>query len=157
MSGSMPALRVLTVAVLFVACGVPPAPRKDPTKVAWVTAGAGAVAPLVVAERGRAAADGQQALVYVGATWCEPCRRFHEAVRAGVLDGTFAGLRIVEFDLDVDAERLRDAGYAPRLIPMLALPRADGTASGRHIEGSVKGDGAVAEITPRLQALLRAP
>ena len=40
------------------------------------------------------------------------------------------------------------------LIPLFALPKSDGTASNRHIEGAVKGEDAVAHITPRLRALL---
>ncbi len=141
------------------ACGSPQPPSSATapaaTKIEWVRAKPGPVAPLVAAERTRALGGGHKALVYVGATWCEPCRRFHDAVKAGALDQAFAGLRIVEFDLDTDGERLREAGYAPQFIPMLALPREDGNASGKHIEGSIKGAGAVPEITPRLQALLR--
>jgi len=34
------------------------------------------------------------------------------------------------------------------------LPREDGSGSGEQIEGSIKGPGAVAQITPRLKALL---
>ncbi len=146
---------VAVATALASACGAPQPPPPPATKVEWIAAKPGAVAPLVAAERRRALLGGHQALVYVGATWCEPCRRFHDAVKAGKLDQPFAGLRIVEFDLDVDSERLREAGYAPQFIPMLALPLADGRASGKHLEGSVKGEGAVAELTPRLEKLLR--
>ena len=48
--------------------------------------------------------------MYVGAPWCEPCRRFHEAVTKGLLDEQFGDLRFVEFDLDKDGERLQAAG-----------------------------------------------
>ena len=40
------------------------------------------------------------------------------------------------------------------MIPLFALPGADGRASGKQIEGSVKGEAAVGEISPRLAALL---
>lgn len=105
-------------------------------------------------EVARARDEGRTLLVYVGATWCEPCQRFHEAARGGKLDAAFPGLRLLEFDLDRDRERLHAAGYASRMIPLFALPRADGTASGEQIEGSIKGDGAVDQIAPRLRALL---
>jgi len=49
---------------------------------------------------------------------------------------------------------LQAAGYVSRLIPLFAAPGLDGRASGRQMEGSVKGDGAVGEIAPRLHALL---
>jgi thiol-disulfide isomerase/thioredoxin len=93
-------------------------------------------------------------LVYVGATWCEPCQRFHRAAARGDLDATFPGLTLLEFDLDRDRERLAAAGYTSKLIPLFALPAADGAASGKQVEGGIKGDGAVAFIVPRLKGLL---
>jgi hypothetical protein len=108
----------------------------------------------VARELHRAKADGRDLLVYVGATWCEPCQRFHDAAAAGELDRVFPALRLLEFDLDRDRERLKEAGYASKMIPLFALPREDGTGSGEQIAGSVKGAGAVDEITPRLRELL---
>ena len=96
-------------------------------------------------------------LVSVGASWCEPCQRFHRALAAGELDGGLAGFRFIEYDFDVAKDALVAAGYRPSLIPMFALPKSDGTASGRQIEGSVKGDGAVANILPRLLSLTDRP
>ena len=102
----------------------------------------------------KAHADGRALLVYVGATWCEPCQRFHHAVEAGELDAAFPRLSILAFDADNDREALATAGYASRLIPLFALPGPGGAASGKQIEGGVKGDGAVGFIVPRLQAML---
>jgi len=116
--------------------------------------GSGDVAPLIAAELERATNDHKQLLVYVGAGWCEPCRHFHEAAAAGQLDKTFGNLRLLVFDADRSGDALQRAGYDTHLIPLFAVPNADGSASGRHIEGSIKGDGAVAQITPRLQQLL---
>jgi hypothetical protein len=97
-------------------------------------------------------------VVYVGASWCEPCRRFHEAALGGELDQSFPGLTLLEFDLDRDRERLAAAGYVSKYIPLFAVPEADGSASGKQIEGAIKGEGAVEFIEPRLRALLgRAP
>ena len=115
---------------------------------------AGDVKEIVQRAFARARGDGHRVLVYVGATWCEPCQRFHEAAKAGKLDEAFPGLRLVEFDLDRDRDRLVSAGYVSTMIPLIALPRADGAASGEQIEGSIKGPGAVDQIRPRLQALL---
>jgi hypothetical protein len=134
----------------------PPVPAKPPpVPVEIVTAPAeGEVAAIVQREFARAGDQGRTLLVYVGATWCEPCKRFHDAAAAGQLDATFPGLRLVEFDLDRDRDRLQQAGYASKMIPLFALPRADGTGSGEQIEGSIKGEGAVNQIAPRLGALL---
>lgn len=136
-------------------CGTP-SPKAHPGGgVELVPAPAtGEVQAVVRAELARAQKDGKQLLVYVGATWCEPCRRFHQAAAEHKLDAAFPTLRLLEFDDDRDGGRLAMAGYAGRYIPMFARPGADGRGSGRQIEGSVKGDGAVDQIVPRLRTLL---
>ena len=63
-------------------------------------------------------------------------------------------MRLLVFDADRDHDALVRAGYDSEMIPLFAVPAADGRATGRHIEGSVKGEAAVGEITPRLRALL---
>ncbi len=100
-------------------------------------------------------ASGQRVLVYVGATWCEPCQRFHKALASGQLDESLAGTKFVEFDVDRDRAELQAAGYASKYIPLFSVPDQSGHASGRAIEGSVKGDSAVREnLVPRLLALM---
>ncbi len=100
-------------------------------------------------------AQGVRLIVYVGATWCEPCQHFHHAVERGELDEALAGTRFLEFDSDRDGSELRAAGYASKYIPLFAIPDPDGRASGRKIEGSVKGERAIREdLMPRLLALL---
>jgi hypothetical protein len=121
-----------------------------------VHAGAGADAAQVVRdERTRAKNDGRDLVVYVGAKWCEPCQNFHKAAAKGDLDGEFPDLTLLEFDLDEDRDRLATAGYVSQFIPLFAMPGPDGRASDKKFEGSVKGDGAVANIAPRLRSLLR--
>jgi len=105
-------------------------------------------------ESQRASAEGKKLVVYVGAPWCEPCVRFHDAAAAGKLDATFPSLRLLEFDRDRDETGLAKAGCITRLIPLFARPTSDGRCSDRRIEGSIKGEGAVAEITPRLAGIL---
>jgi thiol-disulfide isomerase/thioredoxin len=114
----------------------------------------GSVKAAVQAEMTREKGRGRQLVVYVGAHWCEPCMRFHDAAKAGQLDRRFPKLTLLEFDLDRDRDRLEEAGYTSRMIPLFMLPNPDGSAKGDHIEGSVKGDAAVDEISPRLTALL---
>ncbi len=112
------------------------------------------VAALVRAEAVRAREGHRDLVVYVGASWCEPCQRFHRAAESGQLDAAFPSLMLLEFDEDHDAERLVRAGYTSRMIPLFALPGSDGRASGKQIEGGIKGDGAVGYITPKLTGLL---
>lgn len=119
-----------------------------------VHAADGDVAPLVRGERARAVADGRQLVVYVGAPWCEPCQRFHHAVETGELDATFPKLTLLEFDNDKDHERLAKAGYVSQYIPLFALPKEDGNASGKQVEGGIKGEGAVGFVSAKLQGFL---
>jgi thiol-disulfide isomerase/thioredoxin len=114
------------------------------------------IAPFVAAtlKEGRRTRHG--VLVYVGATWCEPCQQFHHAVEKGELDELLSGVRLIEFDLDVDRDALTRAGYKSDLIPLFALPNDDGTGSDRRIQGSIKGPSAVQQnLEPRLRAFLR--
>lgn len=100
-------------------------------------------------------AQGMRVLVYVGATWCEPCQRFHKALASGELDEALAGTKFLEFDADKDRAELRTAGYSSKYIPLFSVPDHSGHASGLAIEGSIKGDDAVKKnLVPRLLALL---
>lgn len=134
-----------------------PEPARAPSKVEIIAAPAGAeeATALIVRESARAKQEGRDLVVYVGAEWCEPCKRFHDAAAAGQLDKDFPTLRLLEFDHDRDEARLMRAGCKSRLIPLFALPDDQGRCSMQRIEGSIKGPGAVDEIKPRLSAILR--
>lgn len=162
--------RWFLLAAALVACERTPTPKPDPaaSSAAAATRPARALqfkaAPadrdpvdeVVKRERAEAQASGQRLVVYVGASWCEPCQRFHHAAEEGQLDGKLPPVRFLEFDLDRDSDRLKAAGYTSKYIPLFALPGDDGRGSGQQIEGGIKGDGAVAHITPRLRRLLGA-
>lgn len=122
--------------------------------VRFVHAEAGDLTAVVRAARETAALEGRTLLVYVGAPWCEPCGFFHQAVDAGRLEGKLPPLLLLELDRDVDEARLAEAGYLSRLIPLFAVPGVDGRAGPLRMEGSIKGEGAVDEILPRLTALV---
>ncbi len=122
--------------------------------VQLIAAPAGDVATVVKTQRDEARARGRKLLVYIGATWCEPCQRFHHAAEAGELDAQFPNLSLLVFDADRDGDRLRAAGYAPGYIPYFGVPGDDGRATSNGTEGSVKGEGAVDHITPRLAKLV---
>lgn len=140
----------------------PPLPRgAEPSRaepagprVRFVPATEGEVVPRVRAFVAEARAEGRTPLVYVGATWCEPCRYFHAAAERGELDGALPPLALLEFDRDRDGARLDAAGYASRMIPLFVAPGADGRPTDRRIEGSIHGPGSPAEIAPRLRAIL---
>jgi hypothetical protein len=114
----------------------------------------GDVEDIVRGAMAKAAAEKRRVVVYVGATWCEPCQRFHHAAERGELDAKFPDVDLLTFDEDRDHERLASAGYVSKLIPLFALPGPDGRASGKQVEGGIKGDGAVGYIAPRLEKML---
>jgi thiol-disulfide isomerase/thioredoxin len=134
----------------------PPPPAPPAGKLELIAAPAeGDATTLIKNENARAERDKKSLLIYVGATWCEPCERFHKAAEAGQLDAEFPNLRLLVFDRDRDEARLQQAGCISRLIPLFAKPDAEGRCSTQEIEGSIKGPGAVAEISPRLARLVR--
>lgn len=113
-----------------------------------------AVDEVVREAKAKADAEQRRLLVYVGAAWCEPCQRFHEAVEAGKLDAELANVRFLEFDADVHSPRLIEANYGGKLIPRFAVPGGDGRGTDAKIEGGVKGEAAVGHIMARLKDLL---
>ncbi len=115
------------------------------------------VAPWIASEVARATNDNTRVLVYVGASWCEPCETFHRAAQAGKLNAALPKLRLLSFDADRDSDALARAGYGSEMIPLFAEARTDGQASGRKIMGSVKGDAAISDLTPRILSLLAPP
>lgn len=147
---------LLCAGALLVGCEAQapaPAPKVEQVAAPVLVRGQAPVAPFVRQQLGRG--DAQATVVYVGATWCEPCRYFHDALLAGELDAELSGVRFVEYDLDADKPALRQAGYRSRMIPLFALPEAEGHASGQQIEGSIKGPRSLRDNTlPRLRQLL---
>jgi thiol-disulfide isomerase/thioredoxin len=103
-----------------------------------------------------AAHPGRTVVVYVGATWCEPCVRFHEALARGQLDGDLPNTLFVELDLDQHEQALgpNDLACDGKLVPRFARAEPDGACGPRRAEGAIKGEGAVGVILPRLKALL---
>jgi thiol-disulfide isomerase/thioredoxin len=154
-------MRFLALAALLFGFGCtklkPTAPSIDPSAtVRFVTAPIdGVVSTIMAAQLSRSQTENRRVLLYAGASWCEPCRFFHEAVDRGELTGKLGAVDLVAFDSQVDAERLLLSGYESQFIPLFALPNPDGKASGRHIEGSTKGSAAVNDdLVPRLKELL---
>ncbi len=131
-----------------------PAVARKPHFVRWPR-GELPLEQFVQREVERADAEHGRVMVYVGATWCEPCQYFHRAVEHGELDPELAGTRFLEFDVDQDRPQLIAAGYRSKYVPLFAIPYPDGRASERMIEGSVKGQKAVRDdLLPRLRKLL---
>lgn len=112
------------------------------------------IAPLVATEATKAQHDGKRLIVYVGASWCEPCQEIHHAIEQHKLDAEFPDLTLLAFDLDRDGSRLSLDGYDSELIPLFALPGPDGRASGKKEFGGKKGVDNVPLLTAKLHHLL---
>ena len=147
-------LRAAVIALALAACSSSKSSSSSHVEVVAAPA-EGSAATYIAREVERGAREGVPVLVYVGATWCEPCRDFHAAAAAGSLDAELGPLRLLEFDLDRDADRLAAAGYRSALVPLFARPNADGSASGAQTDGVRQGGDYVAQLTPRIRALLR--
>lgn len=122
--------------------------------VRLIEAPQGDVAQIMKTRIAAAATEHRSVLLYVGAPWCEPCQRLHKAAESGQLDSELGDVDLITFNSDMDAERLAVANYYSELIPLLVVPGADGRSTDKRMEGSVKGDGAVGQMIPRLRALL---
>lgn len=156
---------LLSVSVLSACSNDSPAPTKEtssvtapaaePLKVEWIQLPSGVgPADFVRAESARADHDKKKLVIYVGATWCEPCQRFHHAAEAGELDRVFGDVRFIDLDADKNASEVAALGCESKMIPLFALPGPDGRCTDRRVEGGIKGDGAVGYISPKLRAVL---
>lgn len=77
-------------------------------------------------ERLRQRAEGRLLVVYAGASWCPPCKRFAAAAHNGQLSGVLGHVTVVELDADRDVERLASLGYVFKNIPYFAVPGEGG-------------------------------
>lgn len=106
---------------------------------------------LIRTKRLQAKADGRVLVVYVGATWCVPCKRFKAEVESGKLDARLGKTTLLAFDADRDADRLASAGYSFQFVPFVALPGPDGRPADTQQATGTGGD-AWRELLGKLEA-----
>jgi thiol-disulfide isomerase/thioredoxin len=106
---------------------------------------------LVRTERLKAKADGRVLVVYVSATWCDPCKKLKEEIEAGRLDDRYGKTTLLAFDADKDLDRLGAAGYTFKFVPYVALPGADGRPAESQ-EATGHGKDAWKELLGKLDA-----
>ena len=106
---------------------------------------------VVRTERLKAKAEGRVLVVYAGAAWCEPCKRFKNAIQTGSLDQKLAKTTLLVFDADRDTDRLAAAGYKFSFIPYVALPGTDGHPTD-SAEARSKGSESWRELISKLEA-----
>jgi thiol-disulfide isomerase/thioredoxin len=106
---------------------------------------------LIRTKRLEAKADNRVLVVYVGATWCPPCKKFKEEIASGRLDQRLSKTTLLEFDVDKDGDRLAAAGYTFKFVPFVALPGADGHPAETQ-EATGKGSNAWTELMGKLDS-----
>lgn len=106
---------------------------------------------LIRTERLRAKAEDRALVVYVSATWCEPCKKMKQEIEAGNLDDKLGKTTLLAFDADKDLDRLGSAGYTFKFVPFVALPGADGRPAETQ-EATGKGSNAWKELMGKLEA-----
>jgi thiol-disulfide isomerase/thioredoxin len=126
------------------------APRATGVRVVLASQDVDALS-LVRTERLKAKAEGRVLVVYAGATWCEPCKRFKEEIHTGRLDEKLPKMTLLAFDADRDTDRLAAAGYRFSFIPFVALPGADGQPADTQ-EAKGKGSNSWRELIAKLEA-----
>jgi thioredoxin-like negative regulator of GroEL len=127
-------------------------PAKTSGKIQVITAAQDSDAlSLVRTERLKAKADGRVLVVYVSATWCEPCKKLKEEIEAGRLDDRYGKTTLLAFDADKDLDRLGAAGYTFKFVPYVALPGADGRPAESQ-EATGHGKDAWKELLGKLDA-----
>lgn len=109
---------------------------------------------LIRSKRLEAKAEGRVLVVYVGATWCEPCKRFKAEMQSGRLDERFGKTMLLAFDADKDMDRLGSAGYTFKFVPFVALPGVDGRPVESQ-EATGKSGNAWRELVGKLDAWQR--
>lgn len=116
-----------TATTVAAATSALPVPPKSGGKIQVVPAAQDSDALSAIrTERLKAKADGRVLVVYVSATWCEPCKKLKEEIEAGRLDNRYGKTTLLAFDADKDVDRLGAAGYTFKFVPYVALPGADG-------------------------------
>lgn len=109
---------------------------------------------LIRTRRLEAKAESRVLVVYVGAKWCEPCRRFKAELDSGRLDARLGKVTLLMFDVDKDGDRLSAAGYSYRFIPFVGLPGADGQPTDTT-QAAGKGGDAWRELLAKLDTWQR--
>jgi len=146
----------LLCCLFVVACNSATPPAKPAGHVDFVDAPAGTadVAALVHDKLAEMQAAHRRLVVYVGAAWCEPCQQIHTAIASHRLDADFPDLTLLAFDLDRDGPALERAGYSSELIPLFAIPGADGHAGPKREFGGKKDIDNVPLLMGKLHRLL---
>jgi thiol-disulfide isomerase/thioredoxin len=111
----------------------------------------GSLASAVKAEVAKAQATGKKPVVYIGATWCPPCKAIKKFKADKQMVTAFEGAHIIELDVDDwSAADLAGLGYKANAVPVFIAVDKEGKAKGPTIDGGAWGDNIPANMAPPL-------
>jgi thiol-disulfide isomerase/thioredoxin len=138
--------------VLTAAAASSSSPTPDRPKLLVVPAQADSDAVSTIrTARLQAKAEGRVLVVFVGATWCPPCKKMKSEIEAGNLDARLGKTTLLAFDADRDEARLKAAGYTFKFVPFVALPGPDGAPADSQ-QATGEGKDAWRELLAKLDA-----
>lgn len=120
----------------------------------WMKIGSGgeALESKLKAEVGKAAERRQKPVLYIGATWCEPCSALKKYKSDPRMAEAFQGTYVIELDLDDwKVDELKALGFRAGVVPVFHVLGADGRASGPTIDGGAWGDNIPENMAPPLK------
>jgi hypothetical protein len=123
----------------------------------FIAAPAGDVALIVLAASRKAGSEGHRLVVYSCTPKSEACTRFKAAALKGDLDLSIHNVTFLEFDGELDHDRLVASGYTSTVMPLFVLPGPDGRASSTFVEGAAGKGPVVSFMAMRLQRMLGTP
>ncbi len=132
----------------------PSSVHTDARNPSWVAVpkGSGGLAAAIAREIAKKPSATAKPIVYLGASWCDPCaaiKRFKTDPR--MLDA-FQGTYVIELDVDDwKSEGLGALGYKTGTVPVFYAVDAAGKASGPTINGGAWGDNIPETMAPPLK------
>ena len=111
----------------------------------------GSLAASVKTEVAKAQAAGKKPVVYIGASWCPPCKAIKKYKSDPQMVTAFAGTHVIELDVDDwSAPDLDALDYKAKSVPVFIAVDKDAKAKGPTIDGGAWGDNIPANMAPPL-------
>ena len=126
------------------------APSTPSQTVSWTTIAANDEAHTAV-QTAAAGAKGVP-IVYVGATWCGPCKVYKASLSDPRMVQAHRPVHIIELDADQHASTLQKLSISPSGVPHWEMVDPSGHSVGKHIDGSAWADNTVENMAPALSA-----
>jgi TPR repeat protein len=122
-----------------------------PLRWRTVHAGGASLAQKIKTEIAGSASSDSKVVVYVGATWCKPCRAFQRYRNDPRVVEALRGAVIIELDMDDwTTTDFKSLGYDVVGVPVFIAVDHDGRAKGPSITSSVWGDDVPENMAPPL-------